>query len=218
MADALTTLCDLYSRGDVTGGRNSARVIVTVPYETMFERASARGTTATGETFDAETVREATCDANLHRLITLGRSTVLDFGAATRTASDSQFLVLTARDEGCRFPGCTMPPSACDAHHIRHFTGGGGLTDVDNLALMCFVHHQLIHSAGWSITGTGHTIRITSPTGDVMESRPPGFFEPPMDCANPPPPDQTPPDRPASPDAVDRESDTPGRLFDLSAA
>ncbi len=202
MADALTTLCDLYSRGGVTGGRNSARVIVTVPYETVFERASARGTTATGETIDAETVRAACCDASLHRLVTRGRSTVLDLGSATRTASDTQFLALTARDEGCRFPGCVMPPSVCDAHHIRHVVAGG-LTNIDQMVLTCYVHHQLVHSPGWSMTGTGDEIRITTPMGDAMTSRPPGFGRPPPGPAFDRPPDG---------------SGQPRRLFDLTVA
>ena len=36
------------------------------------------------------------------------------------------------------------------AHHIvwwRH----GGATDLDNLVLVCFFHHRLVHEHGWKI-------------------------------------------------------------------
>jgi len=56
------------------------------------------------------------------------------------------------RDKHCRFPGCDMPPDACDVHHIRHRKDGGRHA-LGNLTLLCRFHHQIaIHRWGWTIT------------------------------------------------------------------
>ena len=37
------------------------------------------------------------------------------------------------------------------AHHIRWWERGGR-TDLNNLVLLCFFHHRLVHEHGWSLT------------------------------------------------------------------
>jgi hypothetical protein len=37
-----------------------------------------------------------------------------------------------------------------NAHHLVHW-GHGGATDVDNLVLLCYRHHWLIHEGGWQL-------------------------------------------------------------------
>ena len=75
---------------------------------------------------------------------------VLALGRTRRLASTAQLRAVIARDRGCIVPGCTLPPSRCDAHHVvwwRH----GGPTDVDNLALLCARHHSAVHAGHWRI-------------------------------------------------------------------
>ena len=57
---------------------------------------------------------------------------------------------LTARDQGCAFPGCTIPAPWCEAHHITYWSRGG-TTGTDNGALLCSHHHHLIHKEHWTI-------------------------------------------------------------------
>jgi hypothetical protein len=73
----------------------------------------------------------------------------LALGRTRRLASPGQTLALTARDAGCSFPGCTHPPSYCDRHHIRDWILGG-LTDLDNLTLLCRYHHTHFAQKGWT--------------------------------------------------------------------
>jgi 5-methylcytosine-specific restriction endonuclease McrA len=70
---------------------------------------------------------------------------VLDVGRKTRTIPLSIRRALTARDAGCRFPGCTS--RRCDAHHLTHWADGGA-TSVDNLVLLCRRHHRAVHEGG----------------------------------------------------------------------
>jgi hypothetical protein len=73
----------------------------------------------------------------------------LALGRTRRLASPGQTLALIARDAGCSFPGCTHPPSYCDRHHIRDWILGG-LTDLDNLTLLCRYHHTHFLQKGWT--------------------------------------------------------------------
>jgi hypothetical protein len=60
-------------------------------------------------------------------------------------------MALYLRDAGCTFPGCSRPPSWCDAHHCRHWCDGGP-TDLTNMALLCPRHHTIVHQKGYTAT------------------------------------------------------------------
>ncbi len=75
----------------------------------------------------------------------------LDLGREQRLFSPRQRIILSARDGGCRFPGCDRPPSWCEAHHIDHWQRDRGRTDVDRGVLLCRHHHMLVHNNDWEI-------------------------------------------------------------------
>ena len=90
----------------------------------------------------------------------------LDVGRRYRTETPALRRALTARDRGCRWPGCGLPASWCTAHHIRPWKLGGA-TRLPNLVLLCFVHHHyFVHLLGWTLTGTADALlRFTHPGG-----------------------------------------------------
>jgi hypothetical protein len=90
----------------------------------------------------------------------------LDVGRRYRTETPAQRRALTARDRGCRWPGCGTPATWCTAHHI-HPWQHGGKTRLPDLVLLCFVHHHyFIHLLGWILTGTPDgLLRFTHPHG-----------------------------------------------------
>ncbi len=90
------------------------------------------------------TLERMLCDCSFTRVITHGRSEVLDVGRATRNVTVAQWKALVVRDRHCTAPGCDRPPSACEAHHIGHWEDGGP-TDLDNLRLLCWGHHRQQH-------------------------------------------------------------------------
>jgi hypothetical protein len=77
----------------------------------------------------------------------------LDLGRASRLVTPRLFLALCLRDRGCTFPGCSRPPSWCDAHHVKHWRDGG-LTDLSNMTLLCPRHHTIVHQKGYTTTVT----------------------------------------------------------------
>jgi len=178
-ADALTQLCTAAAKGEVRGGRSNTTLLATVPFETIVERASTRGHSHVGTTLDADTIRQMACDAGIHRVITGPASSILDFGRETRLVPENLFLALVARDQRCRWPGCTVRATWCDAHHIQHWTPpSNGETSERNCVLLCHRHHQLAHQPGWTVTGTGTELTIEQPDGTTHVSRPPGAGPP----------------------------------------
>ena len=102
------------------------------------------------------------CDATITPVIFDGARPVA-VEDATSPISSKVRAALAVRDGGCRFPGCRVPVSWCDAHHIRARIHHGP-TVVDNLLLLCRRCHRRIHRSRWRITMQGDgTIEFTRP-------------------------------------------------------
>ncbi len=98
----------------------------------------------------AATVQRLACDARVRRVLLGPNSAVIDVGRALRLPSAAARAVLRTRSGGCEWPGCDRPVAFTNAHHLVHW-GHGGATDVDNLVLLCYRHHWLIHEGGWQL-------------------------------------------------------------------
>ncbi|WP_309109428.1 DUF222 domain-containing protein [Zhihengliuella sp.] len=115
-------------------------------------------------------LRELACDAAVLPAVLGGHGQVLDLGRAQRTFTAAQRRALTIRDRGCTFPGCTVPATWCEAHHVIPWHQGGA-TDVSNGALCCLFHHTLADNSTWDIdTSTG--IPLWRPPATVDPQRP----------------------------------------------
>ena len=88
--------------------------------------------------------------ADLALIFTDATGRPLDLYRTRRLASPSQTLALIARDRGCSFPGCTTPPEWTEKHHITAWQDGG-LTNLDNLTLLCGYHHAHHLNGGWKV-------------------------------------------------------------------
>ena len=99
----------------------------------------------TGDLVPTEQVTRLLCDAAVQVAVTNGSGHVLALGRSQRLFSRAQRRALAARDGGCRAPGCGMPPSWCEAHHVLPWLQGGP-TDVDNGILACAYHHHEVHA------------------------------------------------------------------------
>lgn len=79
------------------------------------------------------------------------------------------------------FPGCDLPTTWCDSHHVIEWTDGGR-TDLDNLVLLCRHHHGVTHRNGWSLTATGDgTFTWTTPSRGTLNSQRHGHSDNPTD-------------------------------------
>jgi Domain of unknown function (DUF222)/HNH endonuclease len=177
-ADALGDICRFFLDHQQTrrGGRHR-------PHLNLIIDTAANTTAATspdGTHLDRATVDRLLCDCALHRVLTTGRSTILDYGTATRTIPAPLFNALVIRDRHCRFPGCDRPPHWTEGHHVR-FWEHGGPTRIDNLVLLCSRHHHLLHKPGWlAKLLPDATLEITDPRGHVRTTTPPTGRPPPL--------------------------------------
>ena len=95
-------------------------------------------------------LRRLACDADIIPIVMGGESEILDVGRARRLVPASMRRALIARDGGCLFPGCTIPSTWTEGHHVVPWSHGGA-TSIDNTALLCSAHHHAVHSGRWVI-------------------------------------------------------------------
>ncbi|MFE4833808.1 DUF222 domain-containing protein [Arthrobacter sp. NPDC056691] len=98
----------------------------------------------------ASTIRKIACDADIIPILLGSQGRILDIGRTTRVFPPHIRKALTARDQGCAFPNCTIPAPWCEAHHTTYWSQGGP-TSTDTGVLLCTHHHHLIHKEQWKI-------------------------------------------------------------------
>jgi hypothetical protein len=166
--DALETMSDHYldtadlPKSDL--GERPARIIVTIPLETLESRlAEGWGLLPSGAQIAPETARRLACSADVVPVVLGGRN-VLEVGKTRRSFSAQVRRAAIVRDgDCCVFPSCRSPRYEC--HHIVHWAHGGH-SDLCNAAWLCRFHHYLVHECGWTMwreTDGGYTFQ--SPTG-----------------------------------------------------
>lgn len=160
-ADALVALCS-ESRG-AQGDTDRATVVVHASLEALAD-GSGGCEIEGGPVIPAASAKRLLCDGRMQIVVEDETGQPIRLGRTTREPSAWMLRQLRYRDHECRFPGCGNRRFT-QAHHIvwwRH----GGRTDLDNLVLVCFFHHRLVHEYGWTIR--------RDPDGSIRWSHPDG--------------------------------------------
>ncbi|CAI3799883.1 hypothetical protein NKCBBBOE_02443 [Pseudarthrobacter sp. MM222] len=170
LLDGLVGACKaaLAARSLPAAGGLRPQVMVTIDYRDLLARLGATphdpaeaypdlgrtaertGTMLFSGPVTASTARKIACDADIIPVVLGGEGRILDIGRSSRIFPPHIRKALTARDQGCSFPGCTIPAPWCEAHHISYWSRGGS-TGTDNGTLLCSHHHHLIHKEHWTI-------------------------------------------------------------------
>jgi hypothetical protein len=171
-ADALIDVCRFFlDHQHSHPGRHRPHVNVVVDLDDL--TAGRSGRFGDGGWLDLTCLSTLLCDCALHRVITSGRSAVLDYGMTTRTIPAPLWNAIVIRDEHCRFPDCDRPSVWCEAHHVI-WVEHNGPTCIDKLVLCCSRHHHRLHQSGWQakLQHDG-TLHVTDPHGKVRTTSPP---------------------------------------------
>lgn len=164
-ADALL---EIVARGvaapEGTTVTDKAKVQVTIDYEALASKVPGGGNTATGQRLSPGAIRRLACDAEIIPIVLGGPSEPLDVGMTKRLFTPAQRKAVHLRDKGCTFPGCTMPASWTDIHHVIHWIFGGA-TDLSNAAALCRRHHVVVHRYGYTATVTATEVIWHLPGG-----------------------------------------------------
>jgi hypothetical protein len=155
MADALLEL---------VSGRRPAALNVTCTMEGLLGQPAPGGEVEFSAPLPAATIGRLACDCSVRRILLDQDSVVIDVGRARRLISPSQRRALEAMSPYCHWPGCDRSASYCDGHHLKHWIEGGH-TDLPNLALLCWYHHNRCHEQGWRL--------VRTEKGDLLPIRPP---------------------------------------------
>ena len=75
---------------------------------------------------------------------------IVGISITDRVFSAHQRRAITLRDEECLIPGCHIPASWCEIHHVTEHANGGP-THTDNGVPLCFWHHRSLGQSGWEI-------------------------------------------------------------------
>jgi hypothetical protein len=156
LLDAVMTLIELATASPAASRLNGAAPTVNV-HVTLDDLQSGRGAgwiDGSTEPIPITTIRQLHCDGDTIATLFGHHGEVLHHGKTQRLATRRQRRALAARDGGCVIPGCTVPPSRCQAHHITPWVSQDylpGRTDLDNLALLCPFHHTTIHTSAWTL-------------------------------------------------------------------
>ncbi|MGW9630251.1 DUF222 domain-containing protein [Agromyces sp. NPDC055520] len=95
-------------------------------------------------------VKQLMCTGGVQRVVFDGNGRIIELGSPERCFTPQQRRAITLRDGGCIIPGCTVPASWCEIHHVIP-DADGGPTHPDNGVLVCWFHHRTIDTSGWGI-------------------------------------------------------------------
>ena len=149
-----------------------SRVVVHVDAAALVADGRGRSELEEGPVIAPETARRLGCDAEVVAQIERDGLPV-SVGRRRRSVPPALRRLLEARDERtCCFPGCERRRHL-QAHHRRHWAHGGE-TSLDNLVLLCFHHHRLVHEGGYTIEDDGDgALRFRNRHGVVSPNAPP---------------------------------------------
>ncbi len=147
-ADALAEIAETYMNNSESSGSTADRyqVVVHVRAEDG-DCGEQLAHIEDGPGITAVTSRRIACDSTIVAIKEDKNGEPLSIGRRSRSIPPPMRRALRARDQGCRFPGCTNTRFV-DGHHIEHWADGGE-TSMDNLVMLCRHHHHLVHEGGF---------------------------------------------------------------------
>jgi len=126
-----------------------ARLVVHVDAAALSSAGDGRSELEDGPVISPETARRLGCDAELVAQVERD-GLPISAGRRRRTVPPALRRLLQARDDHtCCFPGCERRRHL-QAHHRQHWAHGGE-TSLENLVLLCFHHHRLVHEGGYTL-------------------------------------------------------------------
>jgi len=129
----------------------AARVVVHVDAAALSADGRGRSELEDGPLISPETARRLGCDAEVVAQIERDGLPV-SVGRSRRTVPPALRRLLEARDgHTCCFPGCERQRHL-QAHHRQHWAHGGE-TSLENLVLLCYQHHRVVHEGGYTVEG-----------------------------------------------------------------
>jgi 5-methylcytosine-specific restriction protein A len=101
-----------------------------------------------GAPVSMRTVQQYACTGGTQRVVLTGEGRIIELGSPQRCFTPQQRRAIALRDGECSVPGCHIPASWCEIHHVDPAENGGP-THTDNGILLCWFHHRTLETSGW---------------------------------------------------------------------
>ena len=98
----------------------------------------------------ARVAHRIACTGAVQKVVFDRGGKILQLGVPERLFSAHQRRAIAARDGGCIIPGCQVPASQCEIHHVEEHSRGGA-THTSNGVMLCWWHHHRLDDGGWLI-------------------------------------------------------------------
>ncbi|MDQ0728197.1 HNH endonuclease signature motif containing protein [Microbacterium sp. W4I20] len=115
------------------------------------------------------------CNGAIQRVL-FDEGRIVGITVTDRVFTVHQRRAIIARDRECLVPGCHVPASWCEIHHVTEHARGGP-THTDNGVPLCWWHHRSLDWSGWEIRMNDGVPEIRGPewwdpSGTWRRSRP----------------------------------------------
>jgi Domain of unknown function (DUF222) len=187
-ADALVWICEAVLGGSGSAGAPCpppAQIVVHADYDVLTgANPNGRGHLEDGPALSTATLRRLGCDATVKTLIERGGVAVAE-GRETPTVPPRMKRAARSRDGVCGYPGCAVPATRCEAHHLHHWYDGGP-TEIWNILSLCEPHHDRHHDGEFHIRRTpAGDLEFQKANGEVFGTLTGGHWKRPKDRAGP---------------------------------
>ncbi|GAA4478583.1 hypothetical protein GCM10023171_02870 [Microbacterium panaciterrae] len=94
--------------------------------------------------------RHTACAGGIQRVLFDEHGQIVSIGTTGRIFNAAQRRAITLRDRECVIPGCHIPATWCEIHHVHEWAQGGP-THTSNGVTLCWNHHRTLDTSGWQI-------------------------------------------------------------------
>lgn len=162
--DVLTSLLQAAARSAETPnlGGDAATLLVHVNAQDLADPDGYAQIEGIDAPVSARLAHRIACTGAVQKVVFDRAGRIVGLGSKERVFTAHQRRAITARDGGCVIPGCMIPASWCEIHHVMPWARGGP-THTDNGALVCFFHHRSIEDSGWQIQMRSGVVYVKAP-------------------------------------------------------
>jgi hypothetical protein len=162
--DALATALSVAARSGQlpTIGGSAPTLVVSVRSEDVLSDTGFAHVEACDEPVPLAVARQVACTGAVQRVRSDEHGRILAIDITDRVFAAHQRKAIALRDGGCIIPGCAVPASWCEIHHVEE-AARGGPTHTDNGVLLCWFHHRTIDTGGWRVRMTHGVPEVRGP-------------------------------------------------------
>lgn len=150
--DTLAAVLGIAARHDEvpTLGGAAPTLVVSVTAEDLVKGSGWAHVDGADEPVPLRVAHQTACAGGVQRVLFDDRGRIVGIGVTDRIFTAHQRRAIALRDRECVIPGCHVPATWCEIHHVREHARGGP-THTDNGVALCWFHHHTIDTSEWDI-------------------------------------------------------------------